>query len=127
MSLNICSKVDEWTRRPEGALGMASELELDIQLHLIRFLTGDSELHEFEDWFSPLLWNLAESNDPARELAGRIHNLIAEASRGDRSFESMREELASVISPFAQNRYGNPSLLPLQSNADFAVNQATAA
>ncbi|SPF43407.1 hypothetical protein SBA4_3030025 [Candidatus Sulfopaludibacter sp. SbA4] len=72
---------------------MSSELE--IQRRLSQYLRGEKQLHEFEDWFVPVMWDLAESEDePARELAGRISNLIAEFSRGDRTLESMRTELA---------------------------------
>ena len=75
---------------------MASELE--IQQHLLQFLKGVSQLHEFEDWLVPVLWDLAESEDvAARELAGHIHNLIAEASRGDRTYRSMRESMSSQV------------------------------
>ncbi len=74
---------------------MASEMELEIHRRLSQYLNGRATLQEFEDWFVPVLWDLAESRDEAaRELAGDIHNLIAEASRGDRSPESLREELA---------------------------------
>jgi hypothetical protein len=75
---------------------MASELELEIQQHLSQYLK-DAALHEFEDWFVPVLWDLADSQDEgARELAGSISNLIAEYSRGDRTLESLREGLARV-------------------------------
>ena len=81
---------------------MASELELEIQQHLAAYLDKRSERYELEDWLIPTLWDLAESNDgAARELAGRIENLISEHSRGDRSPESLREELTRIALPFA--------------------------
>jgi hypothetical protein len=80
---------------------MASELELEIQQHLLRYLDGSEERHEFENWLIPTLWDLAESRDEAsRELAGHIHNLIAETSNGDRSEESLQEELTRIVRPF---------------------------
>ncbi len=81
---------------------MASELELEIQQHLSSYLDGRLERYELEDWLIPTLWDLAESDDDAaRELAGRIENLISENSRGDRSPESLREELTRIARPFA--------------------------
>jgi hypothetical protein len=85
---------------------MASQLELKIQQHLLQFLNGVSQLHEFEDWFVPVLWDLAESDDvAARELAGHIYNLIAEASRGDRTYRAMCDELHKAL------RSGVPDLV----------------
>jgi hypothetical protein len=106
---------------------MASELEIEIQQHLLQFLNGTAALHEFEDCFSPIAWTLADSPDvSARELAGRICNVIAEASRGDRTLESMKEELASVIPPFARNSSGEPYPYPSvsESYAQTAINEA---
>ena len=81
---------------------MASQQELEIQRHLARYLNGETQLHEFEGWFVPVLWDLAESDDEAaRELAGSVENLIAETSRGDRTLESLHKELAHIASAFA--------------------------
>lgn len=76
---------------------MASEIALEIQRHLSRYLDGEIQLHEFEDWFVPALWDIDEcTEEGARELAGRIHILIAEFSRGDRTADSLREELGRI-------------------------------
>ncbi len=106
---------------------MASKIESEIQQHLTQYLDGAIQLHEFEDWFVPVLWDIDESDDErARELAGRVHVLMAEFSRDDRSEESLRMELANAIRPDpAENRYGSPSFLSIpQSNATFARNHA---
>jgi hypothetical protein len=80
---------------------MASEAELEIQQHLSSYLSGKLQRYEFEDWLIPTLWDLAESDDDvARELAGHINNLIAETSCGDRSMESLQEELTRIARPF---------------------------
>jgi hypothetical protein len=80
---------------------MASELEIEIQQHLCEYLDGKLQQHELEDWLIPTLWDLAESHDDgARGLAGRIENLISENSRGDRSNESLQEELTRIGRPF---------------------------
>jgi hypothetical protein len=81
---------------------MTSEAELEIQQRLSSYLAGKLQRYEFEDWLIPTLWDLAESDDDAaRELAGHINNLIAETSCGDRSMESLQEELTRVARPFS--------------------------
>jgi hypothetical protein len=98
---------------------MASEIALEIQQHLSQYLNGDIQLYEFEDWFAPILWGLADSPDEqARELAGRLYNLIAETSRGHRDVESMRWEMevaacslaepVRVYAPAIEVVYGKP-------------------
>jgi hypothetical protein len=73
----------------------------EIQQHLAEYLDGNTKLHEFEDWFIPVLWDLAEDTDEsARSFGGRVHILISEASRGDRSQDSLREELEALCLPF---------------------------
>jgi hypothetical protein len=76
---------------------MASEIELGIQQHLLKYLSGEIQLHEFEDWFIPVLWSIDNKDESAREMAGEIHILISEFSRGDRTPESLREGLANAI------------------------------
>jgi len=106
---------------------MASELELGIQQHLSRYLEGRERRHELEDWLIPTLWDLAESNDePAREIAGHIINLIAETSNGDRSPESLREELTRLLAcPFGAeeptSQQAEPSVIaePQEMELDF--------
>ena len=64
---------------------MASQIDQAIQRHLLQYLSGEIELHQFEDWFVPMLWDIDEYDECAREMAGRVHILIAEFSHGDRS------------------------------------------
>lgn len=80
---------------------MLSIAELEIHNQLAQYLDGAIQLYELEDHLLPIMWDLAESNDePARELVGRIMNLIAESSRGDREFESLQRGLADAARPF---------------------------
>jgi hypothetical protein len=85
---------------------MPSELELEIQQHLMQYLSGDIVLADFENWFSPVLWEIDVEDEHTRELAGTIHLLISEFSRGDRTLENMRKGLAETICISAENRYG---------------------
>jgi hypothetical protein len=87
---------------------MESQLKLEIQRRLSQYLSGETALHDFEGWFVPTLWSLADSNDEAaRELAGSIENLIAETSRGDRTPESLQEKLSCLASPLASSNEPN--------------------
>ena len=102
---------------------MASEAELEIQQHLSLYLAGKLQRYEFEDWLIPTLWDLAESNDDAaRELAGHINNLIAETSCGDRSMESLQEELTRIARPFSEFQ-PKPFMIskPEENELDFGI------
>jgi hypothetical protein len=82
---------------------MRSPIVSEIHRRLTEFLSGKTEFHEFEDWFVPILWELADGTDEtARQLVGQIHILIAEFSRGDRTADSLREELAKVVSQLSE-------------------------
>jgi hypothetical protein len=78
-------------------LAMPSELELEIQQHLKQYLSGAESLTDFEDWFVPLLWDIDEEDDHTRDLAGRVHVLLSEFSRGDRSLGELRDKLSGTI------------------------------
>jgi hypothetical protein len=58
---------------------MVRELQSGIQEHVSRYLRGEISLQDFEDWFVPVMWDLAEGEDSeARRFAGSVGNLIAE-------------------------------------------------
>ena len=77
---------------------MPSDFQLELQFNLGRYVDGRISLDEFEDWFLPVLWNLGEHGEERdRQLAGSIGNLIAEATRGDRSVDSLHLELANAV------------------------------
>ncbi len=80
-----------------------SEIATKIRRELQRYIDGEIELHQFEDFFVPLLWDVDSHDDSeASELAGSIHNLTAEYSRRDRSLDSLREELTRIARPFGR-------------------------
>jgi hypothetical protein len=76
---------------------MPSELELEIQQHLVQYSAGEASLAEFEDWFAPILWDIDEEDRDTREWAGTIHILISEFSRGDRTLQEFRDKLAESM------------------------------
>ena len=82
---------------------MVSQTYEEIQENLARYLKGEIALHEFEDWFMPVLWDLATlEDDPAREIAGSAHILISELSDGTLELEAFRERLSSLVPTVAE-------------------------
>jgi hypothetical protein len=82
---------------------MTPGIELAIQQHLLQYVNGEMQLHEFEDWFAPVLWSIDGEAGSTREMAGEIHILISEFSRGDHTLGAFREGLAAAIRPFTEN------------------------
>jgi len=78
---------------------MPSQIETNIRRKLAAYLAGATTLHQFEDWFAPILWDIDHADPEARELAGEIQILLSEYSRGDRSLDRVREELTRIASP----------------------------
>ena len=79
---------------------MESEIVRQIRQGLQQYLAGKIALHQFEDFFVPILWDIGRFCDTeASELAGEVHALTAEHTNGDRSLLSLREELARLARP----------------------------
>jgi len=76
---------------------MPSELQLEIQQHLMQYLAGEESLTQFEDWFAPVLWDIDAEDEHTRKCAGTIHILLSEFSRGDRTLQDFRSKLAEVL------------------------------
>jgi hypothetical protein len=89
---------------------MPSELEREIHQHLIKYMSGVISLADFEDWFVPTLWDLDQEDERTRALAGTVHILISEYSRGDRTIELLREGLTEAIRIADKTQYPEPSL-----------------
>lgn len=97
---------------------MTCQVDSGIHAALSRYLNGACTLQEFEDWFMPLLWDLADGDDSEpRKLAGAIAGLIAEYSNGGLSESSLREELADIAAP-ALRPEGVPSGEELGNNGN---------
>jgi hypothetical protein len=63
----------------------------------MQYLSGRATLADFEDWFVPVLWDIDGEDEHTREMAGTVHILISEFSRGDRTLEDLRKGLAETI------------------------------
>jgi hypothetical protein len=72
-------------------------------------LSGQISLADFEDWFVPTLWEIEDEDEQTRELVGRVHIVISEFSRGDRSLEDLHKGLAGTIRTSDENRCGETS------------------
>ncbi len=57
----------------------------EIQKHLNEYLLGKIELHEFEDWFVSILWDL------------RKHRTILRGNWRDTSITSSRKPLVEIV------------------------------
>lgn len=78
---------------------MATHFAREIRDLVASYLAGTIPLHQLEDEVLPILWDDGDHSPEALELAGNMHIALAEMSRGDRSLESMRLELANAIRP----------------------------
>ena len=87
---------------------MASAIVSVIQQEAQRYLTGQLQLNEFEDFLVPLMWDIDSYRDEsATELVGRIHVLLAEYSCRERSLGSLKDELTRIA---LSTRKAEPSL-----------------
>lgn len=69
-----------------------------IRAQVNRYLAGEIPLFMLDDWFVDVLWDADPDHDPeVSNLVGGIHIALAEYSRGDRSLDSMKIELANAI------------------------------
>jgi hypothetical protein len=89
---------------------MPSEVEFELQQHLMRYLGGDESLADFEDWFAPALWEIDLEPEDVREKAGSIHILLSELSLGGLTIEQFKSKLTDFIRTSDENHYGESSL-----------------
>jgi hypothetical protein len=95
---------------------MSSELELAIQGRLLRYLASVESLEDFENWFTPVLWDVDNEDRDTRELAGTVHILISEFSRGDRTLQQLHDGLLETIRMAGENEVGTSTSVS-ESNA----------
>jgi|HubBroStandDraft_1064217.scaffolds.fasta_scaffold85393_2 hypothetical protein len=88
-----------------------SQLELEIQQHVIQYLAGSMSLADFENWLVPVLWDIDMEDSDTQEMAGTVHILLSELSRGDRTVDAFREGLARTT-----RKSGTNSVVQLASS-----------
>ncbi len=80
---------------------MTGAIDLEIRDRLARYLNGDIPLHDFEDWFVPVSWDIEQiHNSEANELAGEIELRLAEFSNGDWTEAELRSKLEPLVSMY---------------------------
>jgi hypothetical protein len=92
---------------------MTGAIDLEIRDWLARYLNGDLSLHQFEDWFVPVAWNIEQTKNPkANELAGEVELRLAEFSNGHWTEAELRSRLEPLVSIY------ETELVPLAQQAD---------
>ncbi len=77
---------------------MNQDLLLEIRTRLGRYLNGKSSLLQFREWFDVGTWGLAaESDSPARQIAGEIELRLAEFTNGHLNETELREMLRPLL------------------------------
>ncbi len=70
----------------------------ELQSRLVDYLTGNSSLSEFRDWFDLETWGIAaESDSLVRDLAGEIELRLAEFTNGHLSENEVRRHLKNLL------------------------------
>ncbi len=68
--------------------------ELEIRKELVRFLTNEISLDDFEDWLVSKSWNMhLDSSAAAQSLASEIELCFSEFSSGHMNMAELRDEL----------------------------------
>jgi hypothetical protein len=70
----------------------------DLQHRVSQYLSNACTLDEFRDWFDDETWGLAaESDSPARRIAGEIELRLAEFTNGHRTEDDLRYHFESLL------------------------------
>ena len=102
---------------------MATQIRLQLQQNVARYIGAEIALSDFESWFNPVLWSLADSGDElSREFAGLISNVISECSGQGLSEEILRSEMTLAIRPFAAKMRSQAQVCQVVINKEASVN-----
>jgi elongation factor P--beta-lysine ligase len=72
----------------------------DLQLHLSKYLSKETTLRQFREWFDDATWGVAaESDSPLRRMAGEIELRLAEFTSGHLTESEMRKQLQPLLQP----------------------------
>ena len=96
---------------------MDFRLDLDIREKLASYLVGEISLGEFEDWFVPASWNVAQSNNSnAVNLVYEIELWLAEYSDGHWNEQELKNYLKLLFIDYRVN-VGYNVMVVMDSNA----------
>jgi len=77
---------------------MADSLAVDIRERVIAFLAGELTLPRFQEWLVEKTWDVEEHGDPtATDMTYEIKLALAEHSRGDISWNALRDRMNEVV------------------------------
>lgn len=88
---------------------MLFQSDYEIRKQLVCYLTSETSLEDFEDWFVARSWNFHEAENPLLlELACEIELLLAEFSNGHWTESDLKERLRPFITRYSVD-YGTGS------------------
>ena len=77
---------------------MADSLAIDIRAAVIAFLAGELTLPQFQEWLVATTWDIERRGDPtATDLTYEIKLALAEHSRGDISWNELRDRMSEAV------------------------------
>ncbi|MFL5244896.1 MAG: hypothetical protein ACJ8FY_22570 [Gemmataceae bacterium] len=76
---------------------MPVDLQVSIREKLANYLAGKISLSAFRSWFDPILWDVDETDENARQLAYGIELLLSEFDHGDWTVEELKERLRPFV------------------------------
>lgn len=74
-------------------------IDLEIRQEIARYIAGQQDARELEDWLENVAWDLEDQ--PGRALAATALRLLAEHSNGDWTDSELREKLGAVSRIYA--------------------------
>jgi len=84
---------------------MLSSIETQIRDNIRKVADDELSVHDFEQWFVPMSWNIENCGDPsAIAVVHKIDGILSESSSGNWSESDLRDELANVILPLVESR-----------------------
>lgn len=86
---------------------MSAQLETEIHDNLVRYLSGQTTLEQFRDWFDAATWDLNPAGTTRLfQLAGEIDLRLAEFTNGHLTESELRAELRPLVETVATGSAG---------------------
>ena len=102
---------------------MDFNLDLVIRDKLASYLAGEISLEEFEDWFVPASWNVAQvNNQNAVNLVYEIELWLSEFSDGHWSEDELKNNLCPLVTDYKVD-IGSDHIIKMDSIANFDLYQ----
>jgi hypothetical protein len=80
---------------------MDFQSEYELRQELARYLKGQCNLKDFEDWFVPRSWDFSRNTNPSlQKLVSQLELVIAEFSNGDWSEVELRQQFGILMTTY---------------------------